>query len=107
MELEPRLTKFRRGDGALDDAGAEIWVRFPFIPGFTDGMDNVTALGRTVASLRTKRVHILPFHRTAADKYARIEREWEHAGATEASKSMVKAAAETLEAMGLDVRIGG
>jgi len=103
IPLSPVLENLR----ALDDAGAEIWVRFPFIPGFTDGMGNVTALGRTVASLRTRRLHILPFHRTAADKYARIEREWEHAGVAEVAESRVKAAAETLEAMGLDVRIGG
>ncbi|MFH1690799.1 MAG: hypothetical protein ABIE42_11295 [Candidatus Eisenbacteria bacterium] len=92
---------------ALDDAGAEIWIRFPFIPGLTDGMENVDALGRRVAALRTRRVHILPFHRTAADKYARIEREWAHADVAEVTKDRVKEAAEALGAMGLDVRIGG
>lgn len=92
---------------ALDEAGAEIWIRFPFIPGLTDGMENVNALGRRVAALRTRRVHILPFHRTAADKYARIEREWEHADSAEVTQDKVKEAAEALAAMGLDVRTGG
>lgn len=101
--LEPLLGNLR----ALDESGAKIWIRFPFIPDVTDGMENVNALGRNVASLRTKRVHILPFHRTAADKYARIEREWEHAGAAEASKDKVKEAVAALTAMGLDVRVGG
>ncbi len=92
---------------ALDEAGAEIWIRFPLIPGVTDSMDNVNALGRKVASLRTRRVHLLPFHRTAADKYARIERAWEHAGLEDVAEDRVKEAAEALGAMGLDVRIGG
>lgn len=103
VPLAPVLGNLR----ALDEAGAGIWIRFPLIPGVTDGMDNIEALGRGVASLRTRRVHLLPFHWTAADKYARIEREWRHAGLKDASEDRVKEAAEALGAMGLDVRIGG
>jgi pyruvate formate lyase activating enzyme len=103
VPLAPVLDNLR----ALDEAGAQIWIRFPLIPGVTDSMDNVNALGRRVASLRTRRVHLLPFHRMAADKYARIEREWEHAGLEDVSEDRVKEAAEALGAMGLDVRVGG
>ncbi len=92
---------------ALDEAGAEIWIRFPLIPGVTDSMDNIKALGRRVTSLRTRRVHLLPFHRTAADKYARIERKWALDGLEDVSEDRVKEAAEALGALGLDVRIGG
>ena len=101
--LEPLLANL----DALDAAGAEVWIRFPFIPGMTDDIDNVTALGRKVASLRTNRVHILPFHRTAADKYARIGREWEHGDVGEVTDDGLKEASAALEAMGLDVVIGG
>ncbi len=92
---------------ALDEAGAEIWIRFPLIPGVTDSMDNIKALGRRVASLRTRRVHLLPFHRTAADKYARIERKWALDGLEDVSEDRVQEAAEGRGALGLDVRIGG
>jgi pyruvate formate lyase activating enzyme len=92
---------------ALDDTGAAIWIRFPLIPGVNDGMENVAALGRKIVSLRTRRVHILPFHRTAADKYSRIERDWLHSGAKAVSDKRVAEAAGALEAMGLDVVIGG
>jgi pyruvate formate lyase activating enzyme len=91
---------------ALDEAGAEIWIRFPLIPGITDSKANVERLGRRVASLRTRRVHVLPFHRTAADKYARIERRWGHSDLA-ASEDSTKRVAETLGQMGLDVRVGG
>jgi pyruvate formate lyase activating enzyme len=103
VPLAPVLENLR----ALDEAGAEIWIRFPLIPGVTDSMDNIEALGRRVASLRTRRVHLLPFHRTAADKYARIERKWEHAGLEDVTEDRVKEVAEALGALGLDVRIGG
>jgi len=103
VPLAPVLENLR----ALDEAGAEIWIRFPLIPGVTDSMDNIEALGRRDASLRTRRVHLLPFHRTAADKYARIERKWEHAGLEDVTEDRVKEAAEALGALGLDVRIGG
>jgi pyruvate formate lyase activating enzyme len=92
---------------ALDDSGSEIWIRYPFIPGLTDGMENVRAVGRKVSSLRTRRLHILPFHRTAADKYGRIGREWEHGDVPTAGDERMKEAAAALEAMDLDVRIGG
>jgi hypothetical protein len=70
-------------------------------------MGNVNALGRKVATLKTRRVHILPFHRTAADKYSRIERNWLHAGLEGVSDSTLNEAADALRAMGLDVVIGG
>ncbi len=103
VPLAPVLENLR----ALDEAGAEIWIRFPLIPGVTDSMDNIEALGRRVASLRTRRVHLLPFPRSAADKYARIERKWEHAGLEDVTEDRVKEAVEALGALGLDVRIGG
>jgi pyruvate formate lyase activating enzyme len=102
VPLAPVLENLR----ALDDSGAEIWIRFPLIPGLTDGKANVEALGRRAASLRTSRVHVLPFHRTAADKYARIERRWDHSDLA-ASEESIKRVAETLGQMGLDVRVGG
>jgi len=92
---------------ALDESGAEVWVRFPFIPGFTDSMRNVESLGRKVASLRTKRVHVLPFHHTASDKYARIAADWEHVGLVPATDEAVARAARVLEGMGLEVVVGG
>jgi pyruvate formate lyase activating enzyme len=102
-ELEPVLDNLR----ALDDAGAEIWIRFPFIPGITDDEKNVESLGKLVTELRTSRVHVLPFHRSACDKYARISQRWCHSDLPEASEESVAAAADALRNMGLDVVIGG
>ena len=103
VPLAPVLANLR----TLDDAGAAIWIRFPLIPGVTDDMENVKSLGRTVASLRTNRVHVLPFHRTATDKYARLGRPWEHAGIGEQDERKLADVVRALREMGLDARAGG
>jgi pyruvate formate lyase activating enzyme len=93
---------------ALDDAGSEIVIRFPVVPGVNDDEANLDALGRLVASLRrTRVVHLLPFHRTASDKYARLERAWEHDGLAPAAADALAEAEALLAGHGLDVRIGG
>lgn len=103
-ELEPILENLR----AIDEAGAEIWIRFPLIPGATDARENLVALADTVLSLtNTRRVHVLPFHRTAADKYARLERSWRHDGVPGASEGAAGGVVEYLVNRGLDARLGG
>jgi pyruvate formate lyase activating enzyme len=92
----------------LDESGAEIWMRFPLIPGVTDDEENVTAVGETVASLaNTRRVYILPFHRIAADKYARTGRPWNHADVEPVTQEALARTEEILASFGLDVRKGG
>jgi len=103
-ELEPILANLR----AMDEDGVELWVRFPLIPGATDDEANVTALAETVLSLRnTRRVHVLPFHRTATDKYARLERSWCYDGGPGASEARGRSVVEYLCDRNLDARLGG
>ncbi|MEV4461381.1 pyruvate formate-lyase-activating protein [Microbispora sp. NPDC049633] len=67
--LEPTLRFARR----LADLGRPVWVRFVLVPGHTDAEENVEGLARFVASLgNVERVDVLPFHRMAAGKYARL-----------------------------------
>jgi pyruvate formate lyase activating enzyme len=102
--LEPILENLR----ALDARGAAIWIRFPVIPGVTDGSENLEALGRFVSSLaNTRVVHLLPFHRTASDKYARLDRRWPLGDLTASVPEALADAAAVLSGHGLDVRSGG
>lgn len=103
-ELEPILENLR----AIDESGTETWIRFPLIPGATDARENLVALADTVLSLEnTRRVHVLPFHRTAADKYARLERPWRHDALPAASEREADGVVEYLRERGLDARLGG
>jgi pyruvate formate lyase activating enzyme len=102
--LGPILDNLR----ALDEAGMEIWIRFPLIPGLTDEADNLEALGKMVRSLKnTRRIHLLPFHRTAADKYTRLGRTWSHGRATSAPKEDLDAVISFLGRHQIEARIGG
>ncbi|WP_113701228.1 pyruvate formate-lyase-activating protein [Nonomuraea lactucae] len=67
--VEPTLRFARR----LAGLGRPTWVRFVLVPGLTDAVENVGALARFVASLgNVERVDVLPFHRMATGKYARL-----------------------------------
>lgn len=51
-------------------------VRFPMIPGITDTNENVTAVARLVSGLKGIRdIDVLPYHRTAEQKYRRLKLE--------------------------------
>ena len=92
----------------LDSNGATIWIRFPLVPGVTDSRANLHAIGALVSSLeRTNRIHVLPFHRTAADKYARMGRTWAYTDVPRAADSLVEHAVSVLESYGLEVVRGG
>jgi pyruvate formate lyase activating enzyme len=102
--LEPILDNLRE----LDAVGVEIFIRFPLIPGVTDGRDNLEALGSHVRSLeRTHMVHILPYHKTASDKYVRIGRSWDHEELPAVSRTAIKDVAALLGDFGLEVVTNG
>lgn len=57
----------------LDREGIPAQIRVPVIPGINDDNENVEATAAHLAGLRTIRtVTLLPHHRPAMDKYARI-----------------------------------
>ena len=69
VPLAPILRNLR----ALDAAGAEVWLRLPLVPGHNDDDANLEAVGRFVGGLRrTRRIHVLPYHRIASAKYERL-----------------------------------
>jgi len=105
VPLDPILRNLR----ALDRAGATIWIRVPLIPGYNDDHANLTALGALVASLsRTRRVHLLPYHRLGSEKHARLGlNDPMDPEVAESSPAAVDEPAACLRSFDLDVRIGG
>jgi pyruvate formate lyase activating enzyme len=93
----------------LDRAGATIWIRVPFIPTYNDDRPNLAALGALVAGLsRTRRVHLLPYHRLGSEKLAclGLSDPMDPAVAAPTSAALDESAAY-LRSFDLDVRIGG
>ena len=102
VPLDPIIRNLR----ILDDAGAQLWIRVPLVPGYNDDERDLEALGRIVASLRgAPRLQLLPYHRLGSDKYARIGRE-SHMPDVEPTPKSVAAAAAYLTALGIDARTG-
>ncbi|HKZ91898.1 MAG TPA: hypothetical protein VJZ50_07140, partial [Candidatus Limnocylindrales bacterium] len=92
---------------ALEAAGAAIWLRSPLIPGLNDDEAALHALGAFVRDLRTRRIHLLPFHRLGADKHRRLGREDPMAGLRSPDAATIERATGLLQSYGLDVHLGG
>ena len=53
-------------------AGKEIIIRFPVIPGITDGIENLDGISNLMKQLDLKRIDVLPYHAIAKEKYHRM-----------------------------------
>jgi len=67
---------------ALSERGHAIRVRVPVIPGVNDDDESIRQIAAFAASLpRLDGIDLLPYHTTAADKYARMKKPYKLAGA--------------------------
>ena len=91
---------------ALDAVGARLWLRVPVVPGVNDDADARDGFVALLGALRRRvPVWLLPYHETAAAKYARLGRAYGFRAA-EPREGLASLAA-ALRAAGHDVRIGG
>ncbi len=104
----------RDGAGRAGGAGRDLpspptrlIVRFPLVPGLTDGDDNVRAIARLVASLGIARVDVLPYHRAGLAKYERLGRPYTLPSTEPPTPDQVRRAVEVFEVYRLNVRVGG
>jgi len=57
----------------LVNIGAEIIIRIPIIPGYTDSTENIQAIRDYLITLKENwEIHLLPYHNTAVHKYQRL-----------------------------------
>ncbi len=93
---------------ALDQAGGRVRLRFPVIPGITDGEANVYAIGELAAGLSNlEGIDLLPYHHIAVEKYRRLDKTYRLAEVQPPSDIQIEAVAVVLRAFGLDVEVGG
>jgi len=88
-------------------AGKEIIVRFPLIPGITDGSDNLETISKLMLKLGLKRIDILPYHAIAKDKYRRIGKEFLMEGVKEPAEERVHGIMKYFAEKGFSVGVGG
>lgn len=94
--------------GFLDDAGKQVIVRFPVIPGITDSEENVGAVAEFVASLRNiNKINLLAYHETARGKYEKLGLEYRLGDLKTPSEADLGKIKIQMEKIGLVVTIGG
>ncbi|MBC8470735.1 MAG: glycyl-radical enzyme activating protein [Planctomycetes bacterium] len=92
----------------LSEAGKEIIVRIPIIPGFNDEKANIEATGKFTASLPgVIRVDILPFNRGGKEKSTRLKAQSKHLQVETPNEEQMNSIAKSLSKYGFEVKIGG
>jgi pyruvate formate lyase activating enzyme len=92
----------------LSEAGKEIIIRLPVIPGFNDDQTNIEASGQFAASLsHTSRIDLLPYNRGGKEKSARLSAYFKLMQADTPGDDKMSSIAEILEKYGFEVKIGG
>ena len=85
-----------------------IIIRFPVVPGYTDGADNISAMADFLTPLGAVReIHLLPYHKAAAYKYERLGEENKMAGVEPPSAEALRAIQTAFEQRGFQPQIGG
>jgi pyruvate formate lyase activating enzyme len=94
--------------GRLSAAGAEIWLRVPFVPGINDDVSNLDAVGAFVSSLpRRHPVVLLPYHAIAKAKASRIGQADTFTQFASPDADALEHACHRLGSFGLEVAVGG
>jgi pyruvate formate lyase activating enzyme len=87
--------------------GKPVIVRFPIIPGHTDSVENVEAVGELLSGLRcVQRVDLMAYHQYGTVKYGQLGKEYrlEAERPTDERMNEIKG---RLESYGLSVQLGG
>jgi len=93
---------------ALVEAGKEMIVRIPVIPGFNDDQANITETARFARSLkRVQRIDILPYNRGGLEKAVRLTGDVDLMQAEPPDEGKMAEIAEILRTYGFDAKTGG
>ena len=92
----------------LSQAGHDLIVRVPVIPGINDDKETMRRIARFLADLpRRHNTHLLPYHSTADAKYERLDRQNRMGDITSPPDDTMAELAQVLEEFGLHAQIGG
>jgi pyruvate formate lyase activating enzyme len=103
VPVEPILANLE----ALIEAGRNIIVRVPLIPGINDSPENIEALADRLRRLGLRRIDLLPYHKIGADKYDRLGMTRPLGDIEPPPAADVARIAAGLAAQGFAIRIGG
>jgi pyruvate formate lyase activating enzyme len=92
---------------ALAQVHANIWIRMPIIPGCNDSAEEIEAAAEFVTLLPgVRKVCLLPYHTTAAAKFARLGREYALTDVRPPTREELEGLAEVFRNRKLETTIG-
>jgi len=92
----------------LSGTGVEIVIRIPLIPGVNDDAESIAAAGEFIAGLPARHaVDVLPYHRAASAKYAKLGLCYRGEPIAPPSREQTAEVAQRLSDYGLAVGVGG
>ena len=93
----------------LAEAGRDIWVRIPVIPGFNDTKEFHSRASTFLSRWKSRisRVDLLPFHNWCQDKYGWLGIDWAMKDIEATDPSFLEIPAELYRAKGLITTVGG
>jgi len=91
----------------LDESGANIIIRMPFVPGYNDSVSNIKALGEFVSALgNVLHVELLLYNSGGREKAKRLVNFVDIVRAEYVKDESICAASKILESYGLEVKAG-
>lgn len=87
--------------------GANIWPRLPIIPGINDGEEEMVAAQVLLRDCGLTEVWLLPYHKMAEAKYARMHLPYALSGLPDASEERMDELARLWQQAGFKANIGG
>ncbi len=89
----------------LSALGTKVWIRFVVVPGWTDAVENVEAIGDILERWKNviERVEVLPFHNMGQDKWDQLGMEYKLRDVQPPDKEIVERVREQFRARGFDV----
>lgn len=92
----------------LDEAGVELWIRYPLIPGFNDDESNLFRMIAFLNNLiRKPKLSILPYHKIGSNKYSRFDIPYRMNGTPEPKEEEIQKVKNLFEGAGYTVSVGG
>jgi pyruvate formate lyase activating enzyme len=92
----------------LSEAGGNIVIRIPLIPGVNDDDENIARTGEFIAGLPQRhRIDLLPYHRTAGPKYAKLGLNFRGEAIVPLDPKRTADIQQRLQRFGLTVGVGG
>jgi len=91
----------------LINAGCDVTVRIPVIPGYSDTVEYCSAIAEILKKTGVKYIDLLPFHKLGASKYEALGLEYPYEQSTPPSNDMLQELIKVFTELGFDAKTDG